>query len=72
MHATAGDHVHMFSRSVGMPDRRGEILEVRGADGRPPYLVRFEDGHQGLVHPGPDCLVEHHTGTGTGTGTEQR
>ncbi|MFJ4677889.1 MULTISPECIES: DUF1918 domain-containing protein [unclassified Kitasatospora] len=59
MQATVGDHVHMYSRSVGMTDRTGEIVEVRGADGEPPYLVRFEDGHAGLVYPGPDCLVEH-------------
>ncbi|MFJ5924753.1 DUF1918 domain-containing protein [Kitasatospora sp. NPDC092948] len=59
MQATVGDHVHMFSRSVGMTDRKGEIVEVRGADGEPPYVVRFEDGHEGLVYPGPDCLVEH-------------
>ncbi|MFJ1757019.1 DUF1918 domain-containing protein [Kitasatospora sp. NPDC088134] len=63
MNATVGDHVHMFSRSVGMIDRRGEIVEVRGADGEPPYLVRFEDGHRALVYPGPDCLVEHHADT---------
>jgi len=49
----------MYSRSIGMNDRKGEIVEVRGADGEPPYLVRFEDGHSGLVYPGPDCVVEH-------------
>ncbi|WAL70254.1 DUF1918 domain-containing protein [Kitasatospora sp. YST-16] len=62
MQATVGDRVHMFSRSVGMTDRKGEIVEVRGTDGEPPYLVRFEDGHAGLVYPGPDCLVEHRSG----------
>jgi len=59
MQATVGDHIHMFSRSVGMVDRQGEIVEVRGANGEPPYLVHFEDGHDGLVYPGPDCIVEH-------------
>ncbi|WP_084223219.1 DUF1918 domain-containing protein [Kitasatospora cheerisanensis] len=62
MQATVGDHVHMYSRSVGMTDRKGEIVEVRGTDGAPPYLVRFEDGHAGLVYPGPDCVVEHRLG----------
>ncbi|MFC8722365.1 DUF1918 domain-containing protein [Kitasatospora sp. NPDC057198] len=62
MHAMVGDHVHMHSRAVGMTDRRGEIVEVRGTDGEPPYLVRFEDGHAGLVYPGPDCVVEHRPG----------
>ncbi|MFC6594230.1 DUF1918 domain-containing protein [Kitasatospora paranensis] len=59
MQATVGDQLHIHSKSVGMVDRIGEIIEVRGADGEPPYLVRFEDGHDGLVYPGPDCVVEH-------------
>ncbi len=42
-----------------MADRTGEITEVRGANGEPPYLVHFEDGHEGLVYPGPDTVVEH-------------
>lgn len=42
-----------------MTDRTGEITEVHGANGEPPYLVRFEDGHEGLVYPGPDSIVEH-------------
>jgi hypothetical protein len=45
---------------VGMPDRMGEILEVRGADGAPPYMVRFDDGHESLVFPGPDWVVQPH------------
>jgi hypothetical protein len=36
----------------------GEILEVRGGGGNPPYLVRFDDGHEGLVFPGTDATVE--------------
>jgi hypothetical protein len=37
----------------------GEIIEVRGAGGEPPYLVRFEDGHSALMFPGPDAVIEH-------------
>jgi hypothetical protein len=40
-------------------DRHGEVLEVRGADGAPPYLVRFDDGHEMLVYPGTDAVIEH-------------
>jgi hypothetical protein len=36
----------------------GEIIEVRGAGGEPPYLVRFDDGHTSLVFPGPDVIIE--------------
>jgi hypothetical protein len=45
---------------VGEPDRDGEILEVRGADGTPPYDVRWEEtGHETLFFPGSDATVQH-------------
>ena len=25
--------------------------------GGPPYIVRFDDGHTGLVFPGPDAVI---------------
>jgi hypothetical protein len=51
---------------VGHPDKTGEIVEVRGTSGEPPYLVRFEDGHTGLVFPGPDAVIEHPGGSAPG------
>lgn len=59
MRAAVGDRLHIHGRNVGNADHLGEILEVRGADGAPPYLVKFNDGHESLVFPGPDCVVEH-------------
>ena len=32
---------------------------TRGEDGGPPYLVRFDDGAESLIFPGPDCEPEH-------------
>lgn len=58
MQASVGDRLHIHSRTVGMTDRVGEIVEVRGEHGEPPYLVRFTDGHETLVFPGPDCVLE--------------
>lgn len=58
MQASVGDHLHIHSRTVGEHDHVGEIVEVRGADGEPPYLVRHQDGHETLVFPGPDAVVE--------------
>ncbi|MBI3688360.1 MAG: DUF1918 domain-containing protein [Actinobacteria bacterium] len=58
MHAAVGDRLHVRGHTVGEHDRIGEIIEVRGADGAPPYLVQFEDGHETLVFPGPDAVVE--------------
>jgi hypothetical protein len=43
---------------VGQQDHRGRITEVRGPGGSPPYLVVFEDGHEALVFPGPDAVIE--------------
>ncbi|RZS36923.1 uncharacterized protein DUF1918 [Herbihabitans rhizosphaerae] len=62
MRASVGDKLHVQGRNVGNPEQEGEIIEVRGQDGTPPYLVRFSDGHEGLVVPGPDCFVEHNDG----------
>ena len=59
MQANVGDRLLVHSHAVGMPDRTGEVLEVRGVDGAPPYIVRFEDGHESLVFPGPDWVVRH-------------
>jgi|SRR5882757_97706 hypothetical protein len=58
MHASIGDRLHVHGNAVGQPDRTGEIVEVHGAAGAPPYLVRFEDGHTRLCFPGPDAVVE--------------
>jgi hypothetical protein len=58
MQAAIGDRFHVHGNIVGQPDRTGEIIEVRGAGGEPPYLVRFDDGHTSLVFPGPDAIIE--------------
>lgn len=59
MQAAAGDRILVHGRTVGSGEQHGEIVEVRGEDGTPPYLVRFEDGHESLMYPGADCEVEH-------------
>jgi hypothetical protein len=58
MQAAIGDRFHVRGNIVGQPERTGEIIEVRGAGGEPPYLVRFDDGHTSLVFPGPDVIIE--------------
>ncbi len=59
MQAAAGDRLRVRGHIVGQSERAGEIVEVRGAGGEPPYLVRFDDGHTSLVFPGPDAVIEH-------------
>ncbi|MFB6771758.1 DUF1918 domain-containing protein [Streptomyces sp. NPDC056337] len=58
MNATVGDRLHIKGRGAGLGKQSGEIIEVRGPNGEPPYLVRFADGHETLVYPGPDCVIE--------------
>ncbi|GAA4089923.1 DUF1918 domain-containing protein [Nonomuraea soli] len=58
MNATVGDRLLVHGHVVGQRNRSGEIIEIRGPDGGPPYLVRFDDGHTGLVYPGPDAVIE--------------
>ena len=60
MRAQVGDRIVIRSTHVDEPVRDGEVLEVRGADGAPPYRVRWSDnGHEGLLFPGPDATVRH-------------
>ena len=59
MQAVIGDRLRVHGNVVGRSERTGEIVEVRGAAGEPPYMVRFDDGHTSLVFPGPDAVIEH-------------
>jgi hypothetical protein len=57
MQAQVGDRIVVEGRSVGNAKRDGEVIEVRGDNGAPPYVVRWSDGHEGLTFPGPDAHV---------------
>lgn len=57
MEAVIGDQIRIHGNVVGQADRQGEIVEVRGDAGNPPYMVRFDDGHESLVFPGPDAVI---------------
>ena len=60
MHASVGDRIIIMGHRVGEPDIDGEVLEVRGLDGGPPYMVRWGDsGHETLFFPGSDATVQH-------------
>lgn len=57
--ASPGDRVIVHGHHQGEHARDGEILEVHGEDGGPPYLVRWEDGRVSSLYPGSDVLIEH-------------
>ncbi|MFI9024932.1 DUF1918 domain-containing protein [Streptomyces sp. NPDC053560] len=59
MHAEKGDRLLVHGRIVGQRDRVAEVVEVLGESGKPPYRVRFEDGHETIMSPGPDTVVRH-------------
>lgn len=60
MRAAPGDRLIVKGHHISEPDRDGEIIEVRGQRGAPPYMVRWaEDGHVGLFIPGSDASVQH-------------
>lgn len=60
MHAVVGDRLVVRSGHVDGPVREGEVIEVRGPDGSPPFVVRWDDnGHESLVFPGPDAFIQH-------------
>lgn len=52
MKATSGDWLVIEGTHLNDRKRNGRILEVRGADGAPPYLVRWDDtGAETIVIP---------------------
>lgn len=57
MKAHQGDRIILAASHIEEPTRDGEVLEVRGEDGEPPYLVRWADGHTGLLYPGPGSIL---------------
>lgn len=59
MRAAVGDRIVIASGRVEAPVRDGTVVEVRAADGSPPYVVRWSDGHEGLFFPGADAVVRH-------------
>ena len=59
MQAQVGARLLFHGKKVGSADHTAEVIEVRGADGGPPYVVRFDDGHETLIFPGTDCQVLH-------------
>ncbi len=64
MKASVGDRIVVKGHHVGEPDRDCEVLEVRGADGSEPFVVRWGDtGHEALYFPGSDAHVAHFQAT---------
>lgn len=60
LRAAAGDRLVIHGHRAGQGEREGEILEVLGDDGAPPYVVRWsDDGHVTRRYPSSDAYVRH-------------
>jgi hypothetical protein len=51
MASKARDHIVVTSDKVGIPERRGEILEVITHQHSIEYRVRWDDGHESSIRP---------------------
>jgi CBS domain-containing protein len=54
--AAVGDEITVETDAVGQVRRRGEVLEVLTTAGEH-YRVRWDDGRESLVFPGPDARI---------------
>jgi Domain of unknown function (DUF1918) len=63
LRASVGDRLVIRGHHVGDVQREGEILEIVGKDGAPPYVVRWSDNeHVSRTYPGSDAYVVPATG----------
>jgi hypothetical protein len=61
MRAAVGDRIVVVPRVVGGPARDARVVELRNADGSPPYVVEWSDtGQRTLYFPGSDGRLEHY------------
>ena len=67
MQAAVGDTLTVRALHQGEADRHGTIIEVHGKDGGPPYLVRWQDGHESVFFPAAGTIVDHHPASGQPT-----
>lgn len=60
MKASVGDMIEVRRSHDDDLPRRGEVLEVRGKDGGPPFLIHWDDNpHVSIYFPGNDAVVHH-------------
>lgn len=65
MEVHKGDHLIIEGRKIGQGHRTGEITRVEGSASSPRMWVRWEDGHESLLMPGPGIRVETKRGKST-------
>jgi hypothetical protein len=69
---------HDADDGVAVHDRQGrqvvrdQQVEARGPDDSAPFLVRWSDGHSGLIYPGPGSVLRVGTAASPEEGAEAR
>ena len=58
LRARPGDRLVIRAHHSGEANYDGEILEVLGENGAPPFVVRWDDGHVSRLYPGSDAHVQ--------------
>ena len=58
MDAKKGDRLVIDRTKVGQARRSGEVVRVEGRKDHQKLWVRWEDGHESLVMPGPGARLE--------------
>lgn len=71
MDAHVGDQLVVRSQQVGRADQHGEITEVISSGGEH-YRVRWSDGRETVLFPGPDATVQRAAPVGAPSGMETR
>jgi hypothetical protein len=66
MQAQAGDELTVKGVHQGDEDRHGTIIKVDGADGAPPYVVRWRDGHESVFFPTSGTEIQHRAAPAAG------
>ncbi|HEV2642792.1 MAG TPA: DUF1918 domain-containing protein [Candidatus Elarobacter sp.] len=61
-----GDEIIVDGRHIDDPSKKGEVLDVLHTGGVEHYLIRWDDGHEGIFYPGADAHSVH-PGRGGGT-----
>jgi len=51
MKVAVGNEIRVDSERAGAPAREGEILEILEAEFGTRYRVRWDDGHESVIHP---------------------
>ena len=60
MRPISGDLVILKDATTGAPVRDGQVLDVRGDDARPVYLVRWSDTGNVEMYIADESAVVHH------------